>query len=463
MESLRDAAHTYRLIVTRRQASEILLLADPSAWSLPRVEVHPRHRLAEQLTQECARVWGIEVYCLFVSRQGINDPEVKAKCAFMESVRRNDEPPAEAHWMPPSVAMGRCHPEEASAIRDGLTELDSYARDQTTGRFARPGWLPELFRWAQEQVSSLGLRLTGTFRQLNASPTFSLIRLETNRGALWFKATGEPNSHELPVTVALGRLFPSHVPRIYAVHDAWNGWLTAEVEGVSLDQITDRSKWERAAEELAELQIASIGKTAELLAAHSKDLRVPKLMERIDPFLARMGELMAAQAKPWPAPLVRSELETLAQGLKESCALLASRGLPDTIGNTDCNPGNILESGDRFVFLDWAEGCVANPLLTFEYLREHAARGRIDKPAVAERLAAAYLRPWASCCPPNVVRQALTLSPLIAVLAHAVANDAWRSADAARNPALAGYLRSLTRRMYREAISVAQRSEPCLS
>ena len=41
MESLRDAAHTYRLIVTRRQASEILLLADPSAWSLPQLKFIP--------------------------------------------------------------------------------------------------------------------------------------------------------------------------------------------------------------------------------------------------------------------------------------------------------------------------------------------------------------------------------------------------------------------------------------
>jgi len=60
----------------------------------------------------------------------------------------------------------------------------------------------------------MGVRLTGKFRQLNASPTFSLIRLETNGVALWFKATGKPNEHELAIALSLARLFPRYVPRV---------------------------------------------------------------------------------------------------------------------------------------------------------------------------------------------------------------------------------------------------------
>jgi hypothetical protein len=305
--------------------------------------------------------------------------------------------------------------------------------------------------------------LTGAFQQLSASPTFSLIRLETNAGALWFKATGEPNSHELPVSVVLGQLFPRYVPRILGVHRVWNGWLSAEVEGASLDQIKVPLVWERAAGELAELQIASIGKSLELLKAQSKDLRAPKIEERIGPFVARMGELMAAQEKPTPAPLVQSELAILAEALKESCARLASLGLPNTIGHIDINPGNILVSGDRCVFLDWAEGCVANPLLTFEYLREYMGRAGIEEPAAIDRLVSAYLKPWASFHSPDVMRRASTLSPLVAAFAYAIANDLWRKVDVTQNPTLAGYFRSLTRRMYREAIRVAERSELCLN
>jgi hypothetical protein len=297
---------------------------------------------------------------------------------------------------------------------------------------------------------------------LNASPTFSLIRLETDDGALWFKATGEPNSHELSVSVLLARLFPGHVPRILGVHPSWNGWLSAEASGTALDEISDVSAWERAAEGLAELQIASIGKSAELLEAGCKDLRISKLEELIDPFLARMAEFMTAQEKPSPAPLSTSELVSLGEGLKEACSLLQSSGLPDTLGHIDCNPGNIFVSPDRCVFLDWAEGCVSNPLITFEYLREHIGRSAIEEPSAVERLTAAYVRPWTSFYSPDDLRRALAASPLIAVFVYAIASDSWRSAESLRHPQLAGYLRSLTRRMYRETLHAAEKSELCL-
>jgi hypothetical protein len=50
----------------------------------------------------------------------------------------------------------------------------------------------------------------------------------------------------------------------------------------------------------------------------------------------------------------------------------------------------------------------------------------------------------------------------VAVFVHAIAGDAWRTLDPGLNPALAGYFRSLTRRMYRDAVRAAEGSELCL-
>src|SRR5260370_33788391 len=66
MQSLRDSTDSYRLIVTRRNASEILLSQDGSGWTLPRVAIRPRQRLAEQLVSGVNEKWGLETYCLFV-------------------------------------------------------------------------------------------------------------------------------------------------------------------------------------------------------------------------------------------------------------------------------------------------------------------------------------------------------------------------------------------------------------
>jgi len=460
MESPREAAETYRVIVTRRDASEIFLLPNGSEWALPRVEIQPHQRLAEQLTAAVAKAWGIEAYCLFLPKARTSESNREARSAVMETVRHNDKSPAGTYWMPSSAGTRSSNSAEASAIRESLTELDSYVKSEKAGPFAKPAWLRELFLWSQEQIGPLDLRLTGGFKQLNASPTFSLIRLETGQNAVWFKATGEPNRHEFPVTVFLTRHVPAFVPPLVAVHTDWNGWLAWEAPGQSLDECFDVASWEKAAEAFAKLQIQSLGHGSELIDAGCKDLRLCRVAEQIEPFLDRMSEFMAAQQKTEPAALQDAELAFLGAQLKEACALLESLTFPDALGHIDLNPGNILISPEKCTFLDWAEGCVTQPFLTFEYLREHARRC-LAEPSTPEKITYAYARPWSRIFSPDSLTKAMTVSPLLAVLAYALAGEKWRSPDTPHDSTLAGYFRSLTRRMHREAKRFAERSEPC--
>ena len=461
MESAGQASETYRVILTRRRSSEILFLPDTSSWDLPSVDVFPHRRLAEQLTREVGRILGVPAYCLLLSPVARNGASGEAKYTIMEAVRQNDHAPRGGFWVPRASLSHWIELAQARVVEDLLAQLDTYATGGKLGPFARPSWFRELITWAQRQLGPLGLTLTGGFRQLNASPTFSLIRLETDSGAVWFKATGKPNGRELSVTITLARLFPGSVPTLLGIHEAWNGWLSEEATGISLGETSGLVAWERAASELAELQIKSIGNTAQLLGSELKDLRAPRLTERIDPFLAHMRDLMAAQEKPAPAPLDESQLALLAETLRESCVESERSGFPDTLGHVDLNPGNILVSGRRCTFLDWAEGCVAHPVLTFQYLREHMRRVGIFEPTCDERLIAAYLRPWNTLYQPDRLRESLMLAPLLAVFAFAVSNDSWRAVETADNPPLAAYLRSLTRRMHREAIRLAERRESC--
>ena len=457
------ATEAYRTIITRRDATEILLLPKGAGWTLPRVGILKQHRVAEQLTKEIQNVWRLQTCSLFVASSHSSGKTGEAACAVLECVKQNQPPPAGTCWIPAVVAADGSGTEDAVAIRDSLAELASYACGEQPGPFARPGWLKELLRWAFEQTAPLGVRFTGNFRQFNASPTFSLVRLETDGAALWFKATGEPNAHELPVTLLLADLFPSHLPRILGVHTSWNGWLCAEAEGAPLDELTDCSSWERAAEGLAELQIASIGKAAELVDGKCKDLRLPLAAKHIDRFVTRMGAFMRIQEKQTPAPLAVTELLSLGEGLKEAFSILQSFGFPDTLGHLDCNPGNLIVSPERCIFLDWAEACVTNPVVTFEYLRRHMERCGVGEPTADSRITAAYLRPWASFFSPDDLRRAIAAVPPVAVFLHAIAGEAWRTLDPVSNPGLAAYFRSLTRRMYRDAVAAAEGSERCLN
>jgi len=457
-----EAKQTYKLLITRRNAEEILLVASGKHLVLPRIEILRERRVAEQLTTELARIWGLNAYCLFIADPEASGRIEEAQCAVMECAA-NEKPPEGTYWMAARTAEESCDPEDAGSLRQALSQLASYRDREKSAPFAKPGWLRDLFAWAAEEIAPLGLRLAGKFEQLNASPTFSLVRLETQEGALWFKASGAPNAHELPVTLLLARLFPAYLPRIFGVRRDWTGWLAGEAAGAPLDELTACSAWERAAEDLARLQMESIGRSAELLEGQCKNLRLGEMERQINPFLSRLGEFMRAQEKTSPAPLSGRELASLAEGLRDSMAVLRSFGLPDTLGHLDCNPGNLLVSADRSTFLDWAEACVTHPFVTFEYLRRHMERCAVGEPAAEARLTAAYLGPWESCFSPEELRRAAAAVPPVAVFLHAAQNDTWKTLDPAARPALAAYFRSLGRRMYREAVLAAEGSERCLS
>jgi Phosphotransferase enzyme family len=453
---------TFRLIVLRRDGSEILLTSSEAGWSLPCVSALPRKRIADELVTELNELWGLNLYCLFILDSHAPNGE---NYAVLESITQSGEAAKGNCWTACKASRRQITRsiEDNNAIKESLRQLDECSQRSEAGPFGRLGWLEDLFIWAQEQLTPLGLRVNGKFQQFNASQTFSLIRIETNGPAVWFKATGEPNRHELSITASLTGLFPGKLPVILGVHLSWNGWLSEEVSRATLDEFTEVCVWERVASELAELQIAAIGKDTELLGAGCKDLRLPILADLIDPFFARMAEFMAAQEKKTPPPLTKSELSLVASRLKESCSLLHDLRLPHSLGHIDFNPGNVLVSPDRIVFIDWAEACVTNPLVTFEYLLAHARRSHINDVPVTEKITATYLRPWQAFLSPYDLARAMTVSSLIAVFAYAVAGKAWLSPDTLQDSRRSGYLRSLTRRMYREATQTSRRREQCVA
>lgn len=456
---------TYRLIITRWSATELLVAPSGPGWALPEVAVRRDQRLAEQLTAVTRESRQLETYCLFVPSLA-STPEAAPETAYavMESLLQNGKSPSGTSWMVTRVALrkGTLESHDRAIVQSSLEEMERYTREPSAGPFGRPGWIRELFQWIQEQIGPSGLRVTGAFKQLNASPGFSLMRIETSGAAVWFKATGEPNRHELPVTRTLARLFPGYVPEVLGINSSWNGWLSREVPGSTLDQFAEVSAWERAAERLAELEIASIGKSDEFLESGCQDFRLGRLSEQIHPFLDAMNECMAAQTKQPPAILTRSELAFLGEALIEACSALAQLDFPDTLGHLDFNPGNILLTRKSRVFLDWAEACVANPFITFAYLCEHAGRHLGEATRAVEKMTAAYLEPWQRWFSPGDMLRGMELSPLVAVFAYAIRASTARVSEARENPALARYLRSLARRMHREAVRIQEKSEPCL-
>jgi hypothetical protein len=128
---------------------------------------------------------------------------------------------------------------------------------------------------------------------------------------------------------------------------------------------------------------------------------------------------------------------------------------------THAVPGNILVTGERCTFIDWAEAHVSHPFLTFEYFVSHPKK---DYPALSrfeETIRSSYSQRWQSVLSAEHVSEAFLLSPLVAVFACAVAGNSWRDSERLKIPQVLGYLRSLTTRMKQEADSIKKRRVEC--
>lgn len=463
----RETRRIILLRLLRGENPEVLLGIEGTHRVLPEIEIPRWQRVAENLTAALRETCGINAVSLS-SLEALPAQSASQQISYeiMEPCTPDDTAPHDKRWVAADCLVESAFrdPGDFQAARQAIAQSMAYAQNTTSGPFGRLGWFPDLQEWVQEQIGTHGLHLNGRFRQLNACPTFSLIRFETDGPAVWFKAVGAPNQREYPLTLALARSFSRFVPQIISTRPEWNGWLAREAEGSLLNDCSAIVSWQAAAADLAELQISSLGRSLHLLDPGAHDLRIWALSDRVEPFFRAMGELMERQTKMPPATLSRDELRCLSGRVRDALAVLDGAGIPTTLGHLDLNPGNIICSPTGCVFLDWAEAFVGHPFLTFQYLLEHFRRtfGQDDY-SQETQLVARYVSPWRAFVSESDIRRALEVAPLVAAFAYATGNDLWKHADKLEETRTAGYLRSLTRRMDREAQVLLERSVSCPS
>jgi hypothetical protein len=170
---------------------------------------------------------------------------------------------------------------------------------------------------------------------------------------------------------------------------------------------------------------------------------------------------MKRQTKISPATLSRCELLALGREITSALGELEDAGIPNTLGHLDLNPGNILVSPTRCVFLDWQAAYIGPPFPSFQYLLEHWHRFRGKDSRHEESLVRSYLKHWVRFASPSQIASLCRIAPLLAAFMYAL------SIPHATNPEninqqTAGYLRSLSRRMMREVRALREWKEVCI-
>jgi hypothetical protein len=455
-KSTKPGVDQYRILLYRNNATELLFETVPRGIRLPTLAIPPG-RVAEQLTTAIKHGWELEAYCLFSVSSGPSH-----RYAVLEGSGSSAIDPVGMRWM--SLAslstVSFQDSNDCALIAASQKTLDRYRTGELQGPFGHPGWLPRATEWVAEQASAAGLRLTGQYLQLNAGLSYSLIRFETNGAAVWFKAVGD-DAHEHRVTLKLASAFPEFLPRLLASHQEWHAWLALECAGSPLDDGSFATGWTAAVESLARLQIQSLGRRFELIEAGSKDLRPSTLGNDVHPFFDGMAQLMEQQEKSSPPPLSRHDLLNLGRDITSALEELERDGVPNALGHLDLNRHNLFVSGRNCIFIDWAEAYVGPPFVSFEYLLESYRLSHPGDLSGEGSLIINYTKHWAPYASDQQIAASLLLAPLLAVFTYAAGGFAWRNLGDIELRT-AGFLRSLARRMKREADILRERRAVCV-
>jgi hypothetical protein len=442
----------WRILLFGRSGDALLVLRSARGFRLPELRIPRSQRLAPNLNAEARRQWNLDTVCVMPLEVPGSDFLAEGSRYHVMEVC---QPDALSRVAPQFMQMSEfkensfADPRDYEAVRQGM-ELDKTSLGEDGGPFSRFGTFTKISAWVEEQLKPCGLRWDGTFRQMQATATFSLLRFQTNRGAVWFKATGEPNRREFPLTLELGTRFPSYVPVLLATRPDWNAWLTFEAEGCDLWSSPEPA-WLQAANSLAALQIASTNCLQQILDAGAHDARLETLLNKTTPFFSAMEGVVEMQAKPSPRRLSAEEVRLVQQRVVEALLQMQATEVPDGLNHLDLNPGNVFVDSSKSTFLDWAEATVGNPFFSWEYLRQHFLKAVCPRQEKEQCFIQSYVNRWSSVLSGKAIETMLRVAPLTAIYAFAASALPWQDRNLYCRHDIAAYFRSLMRRMSRES------------
>lgn len=215
----------------------------------------------------------------------------------------------------------------------------------------RPGWFAEVVGWLEQKLTERGERLTGEVEQVHLNDLVCVLRADTDKGGVYFKASETP--FEAAVTAYLAGAHPALTPEILAQSPV--GWLVTRDGGARLSTSAGLRAWSDALTKLARFHYSGNAAALETLGCpvHPFD----DLMERFNEFLRDRDALAA-----WGlTELQVAGLEHLLPTLQQTHNRVRALDLRETPIHGDAQPMNALSRGARW--FDWSETGVAHPFM----------------------------------------------------------------------------------------------------
>jgi hypothetical protein len=250
-----------------------------------------------------------------------------------------------------------------------------------------------------------------------------VLRVPTDGGLVWLKATAHQTAFEVPLYALLTATVPSRVLHPIA-EDADRGWLLLPDGGRSLaDALPEADAvavLEQVLPEYGALQVTLAAHLPALEAAGLDDMRPARMSERFDLTLELAGRGASSDDREALQSLMRFR-----PVYEDWVAELAASPVPASIDHNDLHAANILlplaaTAGARFY--DWGDAVVSHPFASMlhglGWLPPHLGVPWTD-PRI-ERIRDAYLAPFAAFGSPAELVRTLDLACRVGKVARSI-------------------------------------------
>ncbi len=294
-------------------------------------------------------------------------------------------------------------------------------------RWEDPEWLQKAGDWIRAETERRKIQITGPIEQPHIYPWSTVLRVPTEDGMLFFKATAPETVYEAAMTRALAGWYPDRMPDLVAV-DPQQGWMLMRDGGeplrVSIRATQDVRPWTPVIALYAELQIGVIEHVTELLALGIPDWRLTRLPELYAQLLTDTDSLRLGYEGGLTADEFQ-RVKDLTSRFAGICIELAGFEIPETLNHGDFHDGNVLIKNGRVTLFDWGDGNITHPFVTLRTFFVSIENSlKLEDYAFTPEMTAllhVYLEPWQGFTNRENLLAAFSLSRSVAAIVKALA------------------------------------------
>jgi len=288
-------------------------------------------------------------------------------------------------------------------------------------------WQKQAHDWIRAEAKRNSIQITGEIEQPHILHWSTVMRVPSNQGMIFFKATAGETIYEIALTKKLAGWYPDDMPALISV-DTVRGWMLMRDGGeqlrASIRPTKDIKPWEPVIKRYAELQIGLAEHIDEILALGIPDHRPSALPAFYKQLLTDEASLMIDQEKGLTSAEFQ-QLQSMSPRFEQICADLDEFEIPSSINHGDFHDGNILVKDNRITFFDWGDASVTHPfvsLRTFFVSIENSLE--LDENAFTPDMSALldrYLEPFEKFASKDDLLRAYALSKPVASIAKTLA------------------------------------------